>query len=72
MLLERTCRLMSCWINELLLYIYSKFGGGTVSILRATKCFHEYGANVHIVEFGSIHKFIVVSMLEKNTRGSVV
>jgi hypothetical protein len=31
--------------------------GGTVSMLRASKYLLAYGANVLIVEFGSIHNF---------------
>jgi hypothetical protein len=42
-------------IGQYLLNIHCKFGDGAVNMLRATKCLLVYGANVHIVEFGSLH-----------------
>jgi hypothetical protein len=59
---------MAC-SGSALLYLHNihcKFGGGTVNMLRATKSFFVYGANVHIVEFLLyITSAIYCSMLEE-------
>jgi hypothetical protein len=41
--------------DQYLLNMHCKFGGGTINTLGATGCFLVYVANVHIVEFGSLH-----------------
>jgi hypothetical protein len=56
-------------VGQYLLNVHGKFGGGTISTLRATKCFLVNGCNVCIVEFRFGYNFghIVASMLEPNT-----
>lgn len=55
-------------VGQYLPSIHGKFGGGTISELRATKRFLVHHCNVCIVEFSFGYNFshIIVSMLEPN------